>query len=75
MTKIYLQTVTGTFHNADSSDDAQAYLLANGFEETEVIVKSDNNNSLLSVFAISSIEAREAADVLRNYGAVDICVG
>lgn len=69
MTKIYVQTVTGTFTNTEQVEDARSYLLANGFEESELV---SNSAASLTIFATSELEALEAADALRNYGAVTI---
>lgn len=69
MTKIYVQTITGLFENSDQVEDARSYLLANGFEESELVNKPEES---LTIFAVSELEALEAADVLRNYGAVSI---
>jgi hypothetical protein len=71
MTKIYVQTITGTFQNAEQIEDARSYLLANGFEEPELISKPGTQ---LTVFASSARDALEVADVLRNYGAVNISI-
>ena len=71
MAKIYIQTVTGSFENSEQVEDARSYLLANGFEESELINKP---TASLTVFAESPLEALEAADVLRNYGATSISV-
>jgi len=69
MAKIYIQTVTGSFENSEQVEDARSYLLANGFEESELVNKPVAS---LTVFAVSALEALEAADVLRNYGAISI---
>ena len=69
MTKIYVQTVTGSFENSEQVEDARSYLLANGFEESELI---NNPVTSLTVFAESAREALEAEEVLRNYGAISI---
>jgi hypothetical protein len=69
MAKIYIQTITGSFENSDQVEDARSYLLANGFEESELVNKPVAS---LTVFAVSALEALEAADVLRNYGAISI---
>ena len=69
MAKIYIQTITGSFENSEQVEDARSYLLANGFEESELISKPVAS---LTVFAVSALEALEAADVLRNYGATSI---
>jgi len=69
MAKIYIQTVTGSFENSEQVEDARSYLLANGFEESELVSKPVES---LTVFAVSALEALEAADVLRNYGAISI---
>ena len=69
MTKIYVQTVTGSFENSEQVEDARSYLLANGFEESELI---NNPATSLTVFAESAREALEAEEVLRNYGATSI---
>ena len=69
MAKIYIQTITGSFENSEQVEDARSYLLANGFEESELVNKPVAS---LTVFAVSALEALEAADVLRNYGAISI---
>ena len=69
MAKIYIQTVTGSFEKSEQVEDARSYLLANGFEESELVSKPVES---LTVFAVSALEALEAADVLRNYGAISI---
>jgi hypothetical protein len=62
-------TVTATFSDASHAEDAQEYLLANEFGEEDVII---NDGHYLTVGAKTGIEAQEAADVLRNYGATNI---
>ena len=69
MAKIYIQTITGSFENSEQVEDARSYLLANGFEESELVNKPVAS---LTIFAVSELEALEAADVLRNYGAISI---
>jgi hypothetical protein len=69
MAKIYIQTVTGSFEDSGQVEDARSYLLANGFEESELVNKPVAS---LTVFAATALEALEAADVLRNYGATSI---
>ena len=69
MAKIYIQTITGSFENSEQVEDARSYLLANGFEESELVNKPAAS---LTIFAVSELEALEAADVLRNYGAISI---
>lgn len=69
MVKQYIQTVTGIFENMQQVEDARSYLLANGFEESELI---NNPVASLTVFAESAREALEAEEVLRNYGAISI---
>jgi len=69
MSKLYIQTVTGTFENMEQVEDARSYLLANGFKESELI---NNPATSLTVFAESAREALEAEEVLRNYGATSI---
>lgn len=69
MAKIYVQTVTGSFENSGQVEDARSYLLANGFEESELVNKPEAS---LTVFAVSAREALEAEEVLRNYGAISI---
>jgi len=62
-------TVTGTFSDASHAEDAQDYLLANDFDEGDVVI---NDGHYLTVGAKTAQEAQEAADVLRNYGATNI---
>ena len=69
MAKIYIQTITGSFENSEQVEDARSYLLANGFEESELVNKPVAS---LTIFAVSELEAMESADVLRNYGAISI---
>lgn len=69
MAKIYVQTITGSFENSEQAEDARAYLLANGFDEPELVSPQETS---LTIFAVSAREALEAADVLRNYGATSI---
>jgi hypothetical protein len=69
MAKMYIQTVTGSFEDDGRLEDARDYLLANGFDESELHSKP---GGLLTIFAASIVEAQEAIDVLRNYGAINI---
>ena len=62
-------TVTGTFTDASHANDAKEYLLANEFNEENVEI---NDGHYLTIGAKTGIEAQEAADVLRNYGAINI---
>jgi hypothetical protein len=66
---VYIQTISATFENAGQAEDARAYLLANEFSEEAVL---DKPGFSLTVFASSDLEAQEAADVFRNYGAIAI---
>ena len=59
---------TGTFADTNNAEDAQSYLLANDFLEGQL--KFDGLT--LNISTQTVMEAQEAVDVLRNYGASDI---
>ena len=62
-------TITATFDQPEHAEEAQEYLLANDFDEEDVTIASGVH---ITVGAKSDLEAQEAADVLRNYGASNI---
>ncbi len=62
-------TITATFDQPEHAEEAQEYLLANDFNEEDVTIADGVN---ITVGAKSDLEAQEAADVLRNYGASNI---
>ena len=76
-------TVTGIFENEGQAEDAQAYLLSNGFAEhpenesnkypnSAKINIAERNGVRLILIMQSVIEAQEGVDVLNNHGAVSI---
>jgi len=75
--------VTGIFQNEDMAEDAQSYLLSNGFSEgvvelnedgthNETINIANRNGSVVTLYLQTSREAREGLDVLNNYGALEV---
>jgi hypothetical protein len=64
-------TITATFDQPEHAEEAQEYLLANDFNENNVTITCEVN---ITVGAKSVLEAQEAADVLRNYGAGNIVI-
>jgi hypothetical protein len=71
---IYKKTVmtphiaTGTFTDDNNAEDARSYLLANEFEDEQIELKG----LTLNIHTKTLLEAQEAVDVLRNYGATGI---
>jgi hypothetical protein len=65
-----------TFDDAALAEDAQQYLLANEFEEENLEIKpasaEQHQRVTLNIYTKTSMEAQEAVDVLRNYGATGI---
>ncbi|MBD1393359.1 hypothetical protein [Mucilaginibacter glaciei] len=59
---------SGTFDQMEHAEDAQEYLLGNEFEEDQLKLEGLK----LYVYTQTALEAQEAVDVLRNYGASDI---
>ncbi len=77
--------VTGTFKSDDMAEDAQSYLLGNGFVEGPVILNDDGSHNetinianragnVVTLYLQTPREAREGLDVLNNYGAIDVSI-
>jgi hypothetical protein len=77
--------VTGTFENEDAAEDAQSYLLSNGFTEgivelngdgshNEIVNIANRTGNVVTLYLQTPREAREGLDVLNNYGAIDVSV-
>lgn len=77
--------ITGTFENEDIAEDAQSYLLNNGFVDGDVELNEDGTHNetvnianrrgnVVTLYLQTSREAREGLDVLNNYGAIDVSI-
>ena len=78
-------TVIGTFENDSMAEDAQTYLLGNGFIEgfvelnengshNETINIANRNGNVVTLYLQTPREAQEGLDVLNNYGAIDVSI-
>jgi len=59
---------TATFTDINNAEDARSYLLANEFTDEQLKL----SGLKLDIYTKTLLEAQEAVDVLRNYGAFDI---
>ena len=77
-------TVTGVFDNEEKAENAQLYLMANGFsngnpddnsnitDEKTLVNLAIRTGAILTLHLETAVEAQEGADVLNNYGAIEI---
>ena len=67
------QTIKGNFEQASQAADAEAYLIANGFDSELIEIDGHSgSNAIITVYTTDEDQTRQAMQVLDNFGAIDM---